>query len=402
MTIVQQASILVVDDVPTNIKVLFELLEQSGYIVSIAKSGESALEKAQSGLPDLILLDVMMPGIDGFETCRRLKANPRTKDIPVIFMTALTDGANKVKGLQQGAVDYITKPLEHEEVLARIGVHLELRRTRLQLIQEEKMASLGQLVAGIAHEINNPVNFIHGNIHHVTEYTYDLLDLLSLYQQHCCDPAPEICDRLESIDIEFLAEDFPKTINSMKIGVERIKQIVLSLKNFSRLDQAEMKAVDIHEGLESTLLIVQHRLKVNGDFPGIEIIRDYGELPPIECYAGQLNQVFMNILTNAIDALEELSAQQTERQHQIKIRTFMSNSQWANIAIADTGGGISEAVKQRIFDPFFTTKPVGKGTGLGMTISYQIITEKHGGKLECFSTLGKGSEFLIQIPVHQS
>jgi two-component system NtrC family sensor kinase len=407
MSIVQQASILVVDDVPTNIKVLFDLLEQSNYVVSVAKNGESALKKAQLGLPDLILLDVMMPGIDGFETCRRLKANPQTKDIPIIFMTALTDSESKVNGLRQGAVDYITKPLEHEEVLARIGVHLELRRTRLALIQEEKMSSLGQFVAGIAHEINNPVNFIYGNLKHVMKYTQDLLTLLTLYEKQYPHPGSEICDQIADIELAFLTEDFPKAISSITLGVDRIRQIVESLKNFSRLDQADMKAVDIHEGLESTLLILEHRLEANRDFSGIEIIREYGDLPLIECYAGQLNQVFMNILANAIDALEELSAQRPYQEskntrNQIKIRTFMSNPHWVHIEIADNGPGFPEAVKRQIFDPFFTTKSVGKGTGLGLSISYQLVTEKHGGKLECFSTPGQGTEFQIKIPIRQS
>ncbi|MBD2520958.1 ATP-binding protein [Nostoc sp. FACHB-133] len=280
----------------------------------------------------------------------------------------------------------------------------ELQRTQSQVIQSEKMSSLGQLVAGVAHEINNPVNFIHGNLVYVQEYTQDLLAFVQLYQQHDPNPAAEIQTVAEDIELEFLQEDLPKMLSSMKVGTDRIRQIVLSLRNFSRIDEAEFKSVDIHEGIDSTLMILQHRLKAKPEQPEIEVIKDYGTIPLVECYAGQLNQVFMNILVNAIDALEENNTKHTYKEieknpSRIKIRTSVINSTWLEIAIADNGVGISKEFQQRIFDPFFTTKPIGKGTGMGMSISYQIITEKHGGKLECFSTSGKGTEFIIQIPL---
>ncbi|MEH1869148.1 MAG: ATP-binding protein [Nostoc sp.] len=280
----------------------------------------------------------------------------------------------------------------------------ELQRTQSQVIQSEKMSSLGQLVAGVAHEINNPVNFIHGNLVYVEEYTQHLLAFVQLYQQHDPKPAAEIQTFTEDIDLEFLQEDLPKMLSSMKVGTERIRQIVLSLRNFSRIDEAEFKRVDIHEGIDSTLMILQHRLKPKPEQPEIEVIKDYGTIPLVECYAGQLNQVFMNILVNAVDALEENNIKRTyqeieENPSQIKIRTSVVNLKWLEVAIADNGIGISKEFQQRIFDPFFTTKPIGKGTGMGMSISYQIITEKHGGKLECFSTSGKGTEFIIQIPL---
>ncbi|MBN3884965.1 MAG: ATP-binding protein [Nostoc sp.] len=280
----------------------------------------------------------------------------------------------------------------------------ELQRTQFQVIQSEKMSSLGQLVAGVAHEINNPVNFIHGNLVHVEEYTQNLLAFVQLYQQYNPNPAAEIQTLAEDIDLEFLQEDLPKMLSSMKVGTERIRQIVLSLRNFSRIDEAEFKSVDIHEGIDSTLMILQHRLKAKQEQPEIEVIKDYGAVPLVECYAGQLNQVFMNILVNAIDALEENSAKHTYQEiednpNRIKIRTSVVNSIWVEVAIADNGVGISKEFQQRIFDPFFTTKPIGKGTGMGMSISYQIITEKHGGKLECFSNSGEGTEFIIQIPL---
>ncbi|AFY43510.1 ATP-binding protein [Nostoc sp. PCC 7107] len=280
----------------------------------------------------------------------------------------------------------------------------ELTRTQAQVIQNEKMSSLGQLVAGVAHEINNPVNFIHGNITHLSEYTQNLLQILHLYQECYPNKDPKIQALAEEIDLEFLIEDLDKILPSMKIGTERIRNIVLSLRNFSRMDEADFKTVDIHEGIESTLLILQYRLKDKPESPGIEVIRDYGNLPEVECYPGQLNQVLMNILVNAIDALEESSVNtqnSTVQKPQITIRTSACDSRWVEIAIADNGTGMPEQVKNRIFDPFFTTKPVGKGTGMGMAISYQIISEKHHGKLDCFSTPGQGTEFRIQIPVKQ-
>ncbi|RUR74445.1 hypothetical protein PCC6912_52200 [Chlorogloeopsis fritschii PCC 6912] len=282
----------------------------------------------------------------------------------------------------------------------------ELQRTQAQVVQNEKMSSLGQLVAGVAHEINNPVNFIHGNITHLNEYTQDLLRMIQLYQQRHPSSDPEIQALADEIDLEFLVDDLQKMLSSMKIGTDRIRTIVLSLRNFSRMDESEFKTVDIHEGIESTLLILAHRLKERPEHPAIEVIRDYGNLPPVECYPGQLNQVLMNILVNAIDVLDEVNAKRTNREieenpSQITIRTSLIDSQSVKIAIADNGSGMPEQVKNRIFDPFFTTKPVGKGTGMGMAISYQIITEKHGGKLECFSTPGKGTEFIIQVPISQ-
>jgi light-regulated signal transduction histidine kinase (bacteriophytochrome) len=287
----------------------------------------------------------------------------------------------------------------------------DLQNAQSQLVQTEKMSSLGQLVAGIAHEINNPVNFIYGNLDYAQTYAEALLRVIAVYQLHCSEQHPDIQSALEAVDFNFLAADFPKILASMKIGADRIRQIVQSLRNFSRLDQAERKPVDLHEGIDSTLLILQHRLKANGKSPGIEIIKEYSNLPLVECYAGQLNQVFMNILSNAIDALEsreEVRSLDAARAHSswIKIQTTLTqntfNQKCAVISISDNGAGIPESVKSRIFDPFFTTKPVGRGTGLGLAISYQVVTEKHGGTLQCHSQPGEGTEFRIELPISYS
>ena len=279
----------------------------------------------------------------------------------------------------------------------------DLQRTQTQLVQAEKMSSLGQLVAGVAHEINNPVNFIYGNLTHIQNYSQDLLEFIRLYQDTYPHPPEHIQAMAEEIEIEFLQEDLVKILQSMKMGSDRIRQIVLSLRTFSRMDESEFKEANIHEGLDSTLLILQHRLKATATRPAVEVIRDYGDLPRVECYPGQLNQVVMNIVANAIDALEEKLAKGSDPAFapQITLRTAIVDKEWIEIAIADNGPGMPPEVQNRIFDPFFTTKGIGKGTGMGMSISYQIVTEKHQGKLSVFSKPGQGAEFIIQIPARQ-
>lgn len=292
------------------------------------------------------------------------------------------------------------KSQELEETLAN------LHRMQAKMVQAEKMSALGVLVAGVAHEINNPVNFIHGNIAHVEEYTHDLLRLISAYQTHYPNPREIIQSLSKEIDLNFLTDDLKKILGSMRTGTDRICGIVRSLRTFSRLDEADVKAIDIHEGIDSTLTILQNRIKAKPDHPGIQIVQEYGNLPKVECYAGQINQVFINILANAIDALEERDryrsfAEIQENPSVITIRTRQLRPDAIAIHFIDNGLGMTETTTSRLFDPFFTTKDVGKGTGLGMSISYDIVTQ-HQGSLRCISALGVGTEFIIEIPIRQA
>lgn len=330
--------------------------------------------------------------------------------------------ANRELEIEVAERQRVAEALQQSEALLRAqtqklekALH-KLRHAQAQVVQTEKMSSLGQLVAGVAHEINNPINFIYGNLIHAQSYTEDLLELVQVYQQHYSPPAASIQAVIEAIDLEFLQDDLPKLMNSMQVGAQRIHQIVQSLRNFSRLDEAEMKEVDIHEGINSTLMILQNRLKCPSlrslgkgrNYLNIEVFKEYGNLPLVECYPGELNQVFINILTNAIDALEEYFSQTKEDDNSsficspwIRIRTDVIENNWITISITNNGQTITEALASKLFDPFFTTKPVGKGTGLGLSISYQIVVKRHGGKLYCNSELEQGAEFVIEIPMRQ-
>lgn len=283
----------------------------------------------------------------------------------------------------------------------------EQEAARVKLLQAEKMSSLGQLVAGIAHEINNPVNFIHGNLVYANQYTQELLHLLELYQQHYPKPPEEIQTTLEGMDLDFLAADLSKLLQSMQGGTQRIRDTVQSLRNFSRLDESNQKTVDIHEGIDSTLMILHNRFKARLGHEPVEVIKDYGTLPLVECYPGQLNQVMLNLLANALDAIEEHAEQQLQQNMtpspgQIRIKTAIQNNHWVSIQIADNGAGMPDSVRSHLFDPFFTTKPVGKGVGMGLAVSYQIIVETHRGDIQCQSSPGRGTEFMVKIPLRVS
>lgn len=414
--------ILVVDDTPANLEVICEALSDAGYEIATAIDGERALKRVHTHPPDLILLDVQMPGMDGFETCKHLKSDPATQSIPIIFMTALADADSKIKAFEIGAVDYITKPFQEREMLARVKTHLKLRQltknlehhvaertkqlheSQLQLVQSEKMSALGNLIAGVGHEINNPASFIAGNIKPARDYLQDLFRLIEFYQKEIPSPSPQLAKIIEEIDLEYLKEDFPKLITSMSEGINRICNISTSLRTFSRADDKRPISFNIHDGIDSTLMILKHRLKANASRPEIQVIKEYGKIPDIECYAGQLNQVFMNLLANAIDAIEEKNSQLSDEEIQnnlnmITISTQLTeDEQQVKISIKDNGNGIKEDIKEKIFDYLFTTKEIGKGTGLGLAIVRQIVVEKHGGKIHLNSTLGEGTEFIITLP----
>ncbi|HAX78911.1 MAG TPA: PAS domain-containing sensor histidine kinase [Cyanobacteria bacterium UBA11372] len=315
----------------------------------------------------------------------------------------------------EGTVEDITEKKQREAQLKQKTTELEtalleLQQTQAQLVQSEKMSCLGQLVAGVAHEINNPINCVSSNLPHAERYIQELLNLLQLYAQHYPEPPAEIQAEKAAIDLEFIIEDLPKILSAMQQGSERIREIARSLRNFSRTDEAQMKPADIHEGIESTLLILHHRFKPKQEFPRIELVKEYGNLPPVECYAGQLNQVFMNLIGNGIDAIEEVMGNGSwvigngkETNYQlptIRISTEVINDNWVKIRISDNGAGMTAEVQEQLFNRFFTTKPVGKGTGLGLSISKQIV-EKHKGNLKCISAPGQGSEFIIEIPIFQ-
>ncbi|GAB1543309.1 hypothetical protein NUACC21_59830 [Scytonema sp. NUACC21] len=372
------------------------------------------------GFKSQILLPIQtLTGRNGVIVCAHCTEPHIWTDSEIELLQAVTDqltiAINQAEFYTQAHHAAITAQNQAQQLKQTVQ---ELQKTQTRLVQTEKMSSLGQLVAGVAHEINNPVNFIYGNLGHANKYIEDILHLLKLYQQTYPQPTLEIRETVDTIDLDFVISDLPKLISSMEVGAQRIRGIVQSLRTFSRLDQAEMKAVDLHQDIDSTLLILQHRLKPKHDHPGIAVIKNYGNLPLVMCYPGQLNQVLMNLLANAIDALEGFNSSclidrgkvfsnsQFSIPHSqfpiIRISTeVLDCGKMVAIRIADNGPGMTPEVQKRIFDPFFTTKPVGVGTGLGLSISYQIVIEKHCGQLHCFSELGQGTEFTIEIPVFQ-
>jgi two-component system, NtrC family, sensor kinase len=280
---------------------------------------------------------------------------------------------------------------------------VQLKQTQVQLIQAEKMSSLGNMVAGIAHEINNPISFIQGNLAHAQQYFGDLLKIIQLYQQEYPQPSRVIQEELETLEIDFLQTDLQQLLQSAHVGAQRVGEIVKSCRNFSRLDEASFKAVDIHEGLDAALTIVQNRLRPSEQFSGIQVVKEYAQLPQIDCYPAQLNQVLLHLLNNAIDALEEAEQNRTTEEtianpNTIWVQTHLNAEEQIEISISDNGLGIPDEIRAKVFDPFFTSKPVGKGTGLGLSVSYQIVNDLHGGTLICDSTVGQHTTFVVALP----
>lgn len=378
-----------------------------------------AIQKAIALEPTVILLDLIMPDMDGLMLLRWFRSHPSTRDIPIIMLSSKEEPRLKAEAFAAGANDYLIKLPDAIELIARIRYHskaynnfkalstatataklqaqqlentvCKLLTTQVQLIQNEKMSSLGRMIAGLAHEINNPINFINGNFNHLYEYIHNLLTLIDFYHKEYPESQKLIQDKFLDIDLDFIIDDFQKILLSMKVGTDRIKEIVLYLQNFSRLDQSDKKEVDIHDGIESALFLLNHRLKQQ-----IKIVKEYTKLPLVECYPAQLNQVFISLLNNSIDAL--FDNPNSSKKKQIIIKTEVTDLKTIKIKFIDNGCGIAAEIQNQIFNPFFTTKPANKATGLGLAISYQII-EKHQGTIQVKSELGEGTEFIIEIPV---
>jgi len=365
-----------------------------GTVRGLGSFASESLNQSLTLLQSFIAVTVFTALILGAILAERAMAEEKLK-------VAITDLATINQELEYRVADR-TQELNHKNQSLNDTLE-ELHQIQTQLIQSEKMSGLEQMVAGIAHEINNPVNFIHGNLKHLNDHLSEMVDIVKSYQQHSLEPNPALEAALEDTDFEFAQQDTRKILSSMKTGTARISEIVRSLRNFSRLDESDMKLADINEGLESTLLILQHRLSQPDKGNRIQIIRDYNhDIPLVECFPGLLNQAVMNILNNSIDAVEEQFAQSPEGEPPtITLRTDVVEN-WAQISISDNGNGIPTTVQGKVFDPFFTTKPVGQGTGMGLPISYQIITKKHSGKLTFDSAVGQGTEFLLKIPLKQA
>ncbi|MDL5056576.1 sensor histidine kinase [Geitlerinema calcuttense] len=414
--------ILLVDDIPDNLKFLSNFLTDRNYRVRKAVNGKMALAAIQALPPDLILLDINMPDMTGYEVCRYLKENPTTSSIPIIFLSAASETIDKVEGFRLGAVDYITKPFQLEEVLVRVQTQLtvrelqkkseeqniqlqqaldNLKKAQEHLVHQEKMATLKKVVAGVAHEVNNPLSFIFCNTEPAHQHIHNLLTILALYQQSCPQPPPEVQALIEEIDVEFITTDLIQLVKSMKTGASRIHAVMAALKNFTHLDESGFKEINIHQNIEAVLALLRYRLGARNDEFQIHVEKDYGTLPPIYGYAEQINQVLFNLILNAVEAIE-CKYNRWQRQFfqpQIKIWTEIRGYESMVIGIQDNGIGISLESQARLFEPFFTTKPAGQGLGLGLVTSRRIIEEMHNGRLSYVSSAEKGTQWVIELPL---
>lgn len=459
-----QGTILAIDDTPSNLEIMGDTLSNAGYTIATAIDGKRALKRLENHQPDLILLDIKMPDLDGFEICRKIKSNPETAKIPIIFITAFDDIESKVKGFSLGGVDYITKPFQVEEILVRVKVHMtlsqlqkqlqaktedrerqlqeqniilegtieqlevatkkleirdrrseqknrelqknleQLKNDQLKLIQSETRSILGQLITGVTRELENPLAFIKGSIDRILGYSQNLISLLELYQRKYPLPDTEIREYIENINQNLLVEDIPKTIALMKSEIDRINNVGNFLQTFADEERDGKVNFNIHAGLDSTLSILKYRLKDNQQRPAIEIVKNYGDIPEVKCYPGQINQVFLGLLTYAIDALEKSNSRKIFNEIEINSSLIIISTELSEdkkkiaIQIADNGTGISKAIKEQIFTQGFTSKEMNQRMGLGIAIAKQIIEEKHSGAIACYSELGKGTEFMISLP----
>ncbi|ULP70684.1 hybrid sensor histidine kinase/response regulator [Nodularia sphaerocarpa] len=415
------ADILIVDDKLENIRFLSDFLSKHNYQVRKAINGQAALTSVKSLPPDLILLDINMPGMGGYEVCQHLKNYPETAEIPVIFLSAGNEINDKILAFEAGGIDYITKPFNLEEILVRVQTQLkvqqlqqnlrdrnqeiqsmllELQKTEAALIQKEKLVNASQITAGISHEINNPLSFILGNLKPASEYSENLITLIALYQNAFPDATPEIQNFIEYIDLDFLVTDFRSIISSLNTGAERIRSVINAMHIFSRIDESGIKPINIAETIESVLVILRYQLALNNGSVSISVVKNYADTPELIGQANLLNQALLNILQNAIQAIESKinSVIDSSFKPTIWINTSTTEQQQIRISIKDNGIGIAPENKPRLFEPFFTTKPPGKGVGLGLFTSYQIITEFHQGTLTYHDCPEGGSELIIEIP----
>ncbi|WP_199330830.1 MULTISPECIES: response regulator [unclassified Leptolyngbya] len=420
----EKRDILIVDDLPDNLRFLSTFLVSNGYSVRKATSGRMAQVAIAALVPDLILLDINLGDMSGYDLCQHLKKNPDTQAVPIIFLSAISDVTDKFKAFQMGGADYITKPFQLEEVLARVQTQLtiselqknleqqnlqlqaaldSLKRAQENLIQQEKMTTLKRVVAGVVHQVNNPLSFVACNVDPARQYFDHMATLLEIYERNTATPIPEVEDFKKQIDLPFMLNDTHKVLTSIKHGAQRIHRVTQALKNFTHLDEATIKTIDVNEDIESTLILLEHRLGNGKDGLNIDIQKCYGELPSINCYPEQIAQVLFNILSNAVDAIAEKwqSQSATFASPRITITTSVVPTDLSDhivIRIHDNGIGITPDRQERIFEPFFTTKAAGQGLGLGLVTSRRIIEEQHHGQLTFHSSLKEGTEFTIQLP----